>query len=646
MSLFEEIKRRKVFRVAAVYAATAFVVLQAADLALPRLGVPEWAMSLIVVLLALGFPVALVLAWALELTPDGVRVTRNATAGSENPAPPALLGGRTIAVVALLLAVGVGLGAGLLLAPRTTVEPGNVIGPGATPDGAASAAAPDRSVAVLPFADFSPDGDQEWFSDGLAEEILNALARLPDLRVASRTGSFQFRGHSGDVRAIADGLGVAHILEGSVRRAGDQVRITAQLIRASDDAHLWSQNFDRDATDVIRVQEEIAYEIARTLRTALDPEELARMVAAGTNSIAAHEALLRSRNLWNRAAELEDFNLLLEAHKAVEEARSLDPQFYMAHWVAAGFWLGQLRPVSMVRGVTDLSYAQLGARAREGLRAAEATAPDRLSRLRAEQTRAALELRLQDVLTLSQQIVEMTPTGNAWLELGIHAAQIGRYDLARDAYRDAAAREEDVRFGLIGVAEHYHRVDARAAQQLVDDWLAEQSAHLTQTYQAHRVLLAGGRVEEAASLAEKYLERSTSRSGMILVRIRQMCGEGRTADARAYDDSLADSPGWSASEGVSTRWLALNYLGRTDEATELLRPYDEAGELYPLSTFLDFTFFDPRPYPNLSATLRRHGALRAEPLPIPYACPPLVADRDIAERAADLRARLEGARRS
>jgi hypothetical protein len=171
MSLFDEIRRRKVFRVAAVYAATAFVVLQAADLALPRLGVPEWAMSLIVVLLVLGFPVALVLAWALELTPDGVRVTRGATAGSGNAPPPALLGGPTIAVVALLLAVGVGLGAGLILAPRTTPAPAE--GGMAT---AGQGAAPDRSVAVLPFADFSPDGDQEcpWSSRAASSERATA----------------------------------------------------------------------------------------------------------------------------------------------------------------------------------------------------------------------------------------------------------------------------------------------------------------------------------------------------------------------------------------------------------------------------------------------------------------------------------------
>jgi TolB-like protein len=620
MSLFAELKRRKVFRVAVVYAATAFVILQAADIMLPRLAVPEWAMTLIVVLVVLGFPVALVLGWALELTPDGVRVTRGATADSREGSAPALLGGRTIAVVALLLAVGAGLGAGLILAPRTTPPP-------ADPDmaGAGPAAAPDRSVAVLPFADFSPGGDQEWFSDGLAEEILNALARLPDVRVASRTGSFQFRDRSGDVRAIADSLGVAHILEGSVRRAGDQVRITAQLIRASDDAHLWSQNFDRDATDVIRVQEEIAYEIARTLRTALDPEELARMVAAGTNSIAAHEALLRYWHLNRRASELEDWNIMLDAYKAVEEARALDPQFHRAHLAAAEFWLLLLGPTRF-QGFTDLPLVEREALAVERLRAAEAAAPDRLSRLEAERTRAALEIRLRDVLTLSQEIVELRPTAEKWRQLGIDATLIGRYDLARDAFGTAAAEAEDVQFGVMSLAQHYSRVDAGAGLELVDRWPPEAGANLEDIYQAHRILLAGGRVEEAASMAEMYLERSTAEDGRIIVRLRQLCGEGRVADAAANYASLGNASLGDPFAETVLRWLALNYLGRTDEAGELLRPFDEAGNLYTLSAFLTYTFFDPRAYPNLSAALRRHGALRTEPLPIPYACPPLLDD--------------------
>jgi TolB-like protein len=615
MRFIDEIRRRKVVRVALVYGATAFAMVQAADVMLPRMGVPEWVPNLVVALAVLGLPIALVLAWALELTPDGVRVTRGATANAGDGGSPALLGGRTIAVVALLVAVGVGLGAGLILAPRTSTDSLQALPVGDDRD-----AAPDRSVAVLPFADFSPDGHQEWFADGLAEEILNALARLPDLRVASRTGSFRFRDRSGDVRAIADSLGVAHILEGSVRRAGDQVRITAQLIRAADDAQLWSQNFDRDATDVIRVQEEIAYEIARTLRTALDPEELARMVAAGTNSIAAHEALLRYWYLESRANELEDFGVLAEAYDAIDEARTLDPQFHRAHAEAAKFWLNQLTPTSRLSGVTDLTYAEREARALESMRAAEATAPDRLSRLQAERARARLEVRLRDAVTLSQQIVELDPRGQQWYELGRSALHIGRYDLARDAWREAAARHEEVRFGIIQVAMMYHRVDSEAALRLTDQWLAEESPGLDELYQAHRVLLAGGRIEHAGALAERYQARSPSEYGKVLVRIRQLCGEGRTADAEAYYDSL-DSMAVSELHDLVTRWHVLTYLGRTAEATELLHPYDDAGELFTLSTFLEYAFFDPRRYPNLSATLRRHGALRTEPLPIPYACP-------------------------
>jgi TolB-like protein len=614
MSLLAELKRRKVFRVTVVYAATAFVILQAADIMLPRMGVPEWAMSLVVALIILGLPIAVVLGWALELTPEGLRMTApRSEAVAAGPAP-SLLGRRTAIAAGALVVLGIGLGAGWFLRP--VPAPGT---PGT--DSAVVATADDRSVAVLPFADFSPGGDQEWFSDGLAEEILNALARLPDLRVASRTGSFQFRGHAGDVRAIADSLGVAHILEGSVRRSGDQLRITAQLIRAADDAHLWSQNFDRDAADVIRVQEEIALEIARTLQTALDPDELARMVAAGTNSVAAHEGLLRYLHLQHRSIHLEDWGMLLEAYEALEEARTLDPQFYRAHAEAAAFWMGQLAPTNRAHGITSLSYDERHANALARMRAAESSAPDPRSRLEAERNRARLEVRLRDVVALSQQIVELDPDGQEWYELGMSATRVGRWDLAREAFAEAAKRAEDVRFGRIGIAADYHRVDPDAALELIGPWLAGDAENLDQVYQAHRILLAAGRVEQAAAVADAYLARSPSPSGRILARVRQLCGEGRTVEAEAYADSLGEAPTGDPGEDAIVRWHILSYLGRPAEAAEMLRHYDDAGELYVLSTFLTYTFFDPRLFPNLSALLRRNGALRDEPLPIPYQCP-------------------------
>jgi TolB-like protein len=603
--LLAELQRRKVIRVAVVYAASAFVVLQAADLMLPALMLPEWTYRLLVLLALLGFPIAIGLAWALEMTADGVRVTARRTGAHDDEPPPSLLGRRTVIAASLLTVLGVGLGAGWFLRPVTGAGADRTNG------------APDKSIAVLPFADFSPGGDHDWFADGLAEEILNALARLPDLRVASRTGSFQYREQGADVAAIAASLGVAHILEGSVRRAGDQVRITAQLIRARDNAHLWSQTFDRDAADVIRVQEEIAYEIARTLRTALDPEQLARMVAAGTNSVAAHEAFLRYWHLMHRGSELEDWRLALEAYDRLEAARSLDPQFFRAHARAADFWINQMTPTTRWYGVTDLRYQERLGKAVEALTAAEATAPDEASRLEAERTRAQLDVRLRDVLALSQRIVRLNPSADEWLILGISAIAIGQYDVARDAFRRAAARREDLRWGTASLAQYYQRVDPAAALELVDSLLQDDVTNLEDLYQAHRVLLTGDRVEQAAGIAEQYLARSTERIGTVLVRIRQLCAEGRSAEAERYFASL-DAGG---DLDVVARWHALIYLGRSTDAAEVLRPLDDAGELFVLSTFLVYTFFDPRPFPKLSATLRRHGALRAEPLPIPYACP-------------------------
>jgi hypothetical protein len=177
MSLYSELKRRKVVRVASVYAATAFVVLQAADIMLPRMGVPDWAVSLVVALALLGLPIALVLAWALELTPDGIRVTTPRPAGDPDVPPPPLLERRTVLAAATLVVLGGGLGAGWFLRPIPAGEPG-ALAPAAGVDPAGPSIAAG-SVAVLPFADMSEAGDQAWFADGLTEEILNSLARLP-----------------------------------------------------------------------------------------------------------------------------------------------------------------------------------------------------------------------------------------------------------------------------------------------------------------------------------------------------------------------------------------------------------------------------------------------------------------------------------
>jgi adenylate cyclase len=310
-----ELKRRKVVRVAVVYAATAFVILQAADIMLPRLGVPEWAMSLIVLLVALGFPVALVLAWALELTPDGVRVTPAPTAGDHDEPPPSLLGKRTLVVAGALVVLGVGLGAGWFLRPMS---------PPASPPAAHTAdAATARSIAVLPFVNMSDDAANEFFADGISEELLNVLVRVDGIGVASRTSSFAYKGRELGAAAIASELGVSHILEGSVRKAGNQVRITAQLIDAVNDRHLWSETYDRELTDIFEIQDEIANAIVQALRGTLGTDRVERVVTvrADTDNLDAYEAYLKARELFLARSELP------ESVRLYEHAVALDPNF-------------------------------------------------------------------------------------------------------------------------------------------------------------------------------------------------------------------------------------------------------------------------------------------------------------------------------
>lgn len=326
MAFLAELKRRKVFRVAVVYAATAFVVLQAADIMLPRMGIPEWGVGLVVALAVLGFPIALVLAWALELTPDGVKVTRSRAAPATDEPPPSLLGKRTVFTAALLVVLGIGIGAGWFLRP--------VSGPEAYPAGerAADLAADDpvvvdKSIAVLAFADLSPYRDQEYFADGIAEEILNALVRVPGLRVAGRTSAFHFKGRDEDLRSIGATLGVAHILEGSVRKQDDRLRITAQLIRSEDGFHLWSESFDGTDADIFALQEHIAREVTRKLRVALNGGQEEQLVNAGTRNPEAYAHYLRATEVFNRR-ETDRYE---QGIAAARQAISLDPGYARAH---------------------------------------------------------------------------------------------------------------------------------------------------------------------------------------------------------------------------------------------------------------------------------------------------------------------------
>jgi TolB-like protein len=302
MALVAELKRRKVFRVAAAYLVVGWMVVEAAGLMFPVFGAPDWALRVFILVVLLGFPPALVFAWIFDVTPQGVRVTGGAPAG------------RWLALLPLLLAV---LAVGWFA---------RGLGDGDTPVAGAEGAV-DRSIAVLAFTDLSAEQDQEHFADGIAEEILHALARIRDLRVAGRTSSFHYKGRNEDLRQVGNALGVAHVLQGSVRSQGARIRITAQLIRAADGFHLWSESYDAELADVFAVQERIARSIARELQVLLRAEEAARLSHAATTTGEAYGLFLRATAVYNQRAQRK----MQEAVGWLEEALRLDPNFARAH---------------------------------------------------------------------------------------------------------------------------------------------------------------------------------------------------------------------------------------------------------------------------------------------------------------------------
>jgi adenylate cyclase len=278
----QELRRRRVVRVALIYGAAAFVVLQAADILVPALHLPAWTMTFMVVLLAIALLPALVLAWIVDLTPDGIEITPPAGVPAR-AAQPVLLSRMAVIVPATLLLVGVMLAAAAVL--RDVPVPGEVHSGTRT-----------ASVAVLPFTDLSDDRSQEYFGDGIAEELLNTL-RSADVDVASRTSSFAFKGRSMSVRQIAQELGVDHVIDGSVRKAGNRLRITAQVIDVRSDRQLWSQTFDRDADDIFRIQDEIAQAVATALRVRFAAPAAA---PSGTSDAEAYDLYLLGLYYWNQ----------------------------------------------------------------------------------------------------------------------------------------------------------------------------------------------------------------------------------------------------------------------------------------------------------------------------------------------------------
>lgn len=342
MRFLRELKRRNVVRIAAGYAALGWMLIEIADTVFPRLMLPGWSVTLVIVTLGVGFPIVLVLSWIYEITPRGIqREADPEHAGSRRPAAGRL---PDYVIISLLT-----LAVGYFAVDKFVI--------GAQQDQTTNAVAgqPENSIAVMAFDDMSPKGDQAYLSEGIAEELLNLLAQIPELRVISRSSSFSFKDKEVRITRIAETLGVAYVLEGSVRKAGDRVRITAQLVDARTDSNVWAQRYDQTLEDIFAIQDEIATRVVDELTVEL----LGDVPKAHPTAPEAYELYLRARDL-SRAGSTDSFAASNELYR---QALAIDPD-YVDAWAELG--LNAVNQAVFDRNATDAAFA----RARQALQRA------------------------------------------------------------------------------------------------------------------------------------------------------------------------------------------------------------------------------------------------------------------------------------
>src|SRR6266487_4291398 len=282
---FAEVKRRNVYKVAVAYAVVGWLLVQITTQVFPIFEIPNWALKLIVLVIVIGFPIALVIAWAFELTPAGLKRTEDVDRATEK-------GGKSHAWI-YVVAIGAAISIALLVLGRYTATN--------TTSGAHTAAItgssiPQKSIAVLPFENLSDDKNAAYFADGIQEEILTKLASIADLKVISRTSTAKYKSKPEDLKTVSQQLGVATVLEGSVQKAADKVRVNVQLIDARADSHLWAKSYDRDMKDVFTVESEVAQEIADSLQAKLSPAEASTLATAPTKDTAAYDLFLKGES--------------------------------------------------------------------------------------------------------------------------------------------------------------------------------------------------------------------------------------------------------------------------------------------------------------------------------------------------------------
>ena len=319
-SFFAELKRRNVYKVAVAYAVIAWLLVQIATQVFPFFEIPNWAVRLVVLVLVAGFPVALVFSWAFEITPEGIVRETDVDSGKSITHHT---GKKIVAITIVLAIVASGLLAFRLFGPKL-VGPRHDASPTRTE---VARAIPEKSIAVLPFDSLSEDKSNAYFAEGVQDEILTRLAKVADLKVISRTSTQHLKSVPDDLPQIAKQLGVAHVLEGSVQKANDQIRVNVQLINALTDTHLWAETFDRKLTDIFAVESEIAKTITDTLQAKLSGSEQHAIAARPTENTEAHQLYLKGRFFWNKRTA----NDLKKSIEYFEQAIAVDPNYALAY---------------------------------------------------------------------------------------------------------------------------------------------------------------------------------------------------------------------------------------------------------------------------------------------------------------------------
>jgi TolB-like protein/tetratricopeptide (TPR) repeat protein len=309
-NFFAELKRRNVYKVAVAYAVVAWLTIQAASIFLPAFNAPQWAMQIIILILVVGFPIALAFSWAFEITPEGI-VRESEVQADESITHHT--GRKLIALTIVLAVVATGLLIFQFIRARSTSP--------------SAATISNKSIAVLPFDNLSGDPQNAYFSEGVQDEILTRLAKIAELKVISRTSTQRFKSSPNDLRQIAQQLGVANILEGSVQKANDQVRVNVQLINALTDAHLWADTYDRKLTDIFAVETEIAKTVADMLQAKLTGSEQHVIAARPTENTEAHQLYLKGRFFWNKRTGSD----LKRSIDYFEQASAADPSYALAY---------------------------------------------------------------------------------------------------------------------------------------------------------------------------------------------------------------------------------------------------------------------------------------------------------------------------